>query len=89
MANDEFTTAGRSRGALLKFREICALCKCGASTMRALIRTGKGPPVFKRPGGGQHLAFENEVRAWLVSARAAPPSTAGEARTRARKGKGA
>jgi predicted DNA-binding transcriptional regulator AlpA len=68
MVNDD-------RGALLKFRAICDLCGSGESTMRALIRANRGPPVFRRPGGGRYLAYENEVRAWLASARV-PPAAA-------------
>ena len=61
----------KDRGAPLKFKEICAAAGTGESTMRKLIADGKGPKTFKRPGGRHILSYEDDVLAWLSSARRA------------------
>ena len=37
--------------------------------MRTRLRERNAPPMFKRPGGRAWFAYEDDVRAWLNSAR--------------------
>jgi hypothetical protein len=72
--NSKQTSETGERGRVLKFAEICAFARTAESTMRTLIREGKGPPIFTLPGRKRRIAFENDVHAWLTAMRQAPPA---------------
>jgi predicted DNA-binding transcriptional regulator AlpA len=64
------TIPAPAKGRLLRPREVQQLVSISDAGLRALMKTPFGPPGFKRPGSPRWLFWENEVLAWLESARA-------------------
>jgi len=62
-----------TRGWLLSLREAGARVRLSPETLRVLLKAGKGPPAFKRPGSTRWLFWSGELDAWLESGRVNPP----------------
>jgi hypothetical protein len=56
-----------AKGWLLSLREAGARVRLSPETLRVLLKAGKGPPGFKRPGSNRWLFWSRELDAWLES----------------------
>jgi hypothetical protein len=66
---EELTATGRPLGPLAKLSVHCKLVGLSEGGMRALLKTGKGPPLFRRPGSNRFLGYVGETLDWLEADR--------------------
>jgi hypothetical protein len=65
-------TVDRPRGRLLRTAEARTMIDVGESTFLGLMKSGYGPPGFRRPGSNRWLFWEGELLDWLESNRRKP-----------------
>jgi hypothetical protein len=66
---EELTTSGRPRGPLSKLSVHCKIAGLSEGALRALIKVGKGPPLFKRPGSNRFVGYPGETQDWVEADR--------------------
>jgi hypothetical protein len=72
MTNDEPTATGRPKRRLVRTPEAREILAVGDTTLRALMKSGFGPPGFKRPGSSHWLFWSGELMDFLESNRRQP-----------------
>ena len=66
----------RPLGRLLPLRRHAEILGLKPGYLRDLVKGGKGPPLFRRPGSSHFIGYEGETRDWLYSNRNQPAAGA-------------